>query len=83
MTTYTSSTGKSSITDRVSGGYSCEMTIPNKASDRNKEFQVLLIDCLVMRKRIAELEKELADANECLTIAYMQGFSDGKLKGGE
>ena len=59
MTTYTSSTGKSGITDIVSGGYSSEMTVPNKASDRNKEFRVILNDCLEMKRNIECLERKL------------------------
>ena len=31
-------------------------------------------------KRIAELEQENKDLDESLTIAYMQGYSDGKAK---
>ena len=59
MTTYTSKNGTISITDEVSGGYSSESTAPCNARDRNKEFKNVLVDCLNMTKRIAELEKGL------------------------
>ncbi len=32
----------------------------------------------LLQKRIAELEAELADANECLTAAYLSGVAEGK-----
>lgn len=31
-----------------------------------------------LRARIAELEAEVADLNECLTIAHMDGFEKGR-----
>ena len=60
MTTYTSKNGHLGATDEVSGGYSHELTYPSNAKIRNAELKLVLVDCLEMTKRIAELENKLA-----------------------
>ena len=65
MTTYTSKNGLISITDDVSGGYSNESRVPCNARERNKEFKLVLNDCLSMAKRIVELERRL-NISECM-----------------
>jgi hypothetical protein len=35
-------------------------------------------ETLALRARIAELEAEVADLNECLTLAHMDGFEKGR-----
>lgn len=40
--------------------------------------EVMMRDIEYYRARIAELEAEVSDLNECLTLAHMDGFEKGR-----
>jgi hypothetical protein len=42
------------------------------------KYCAVVDECRVRGVRIAELEAEVADLNECLTLAHMDGFEKGR-----
>jgi uncharacterized coiled-coil protein SlyX len=60
------------------------MSLIRKQETRIAELEKMLavhrlaVDVDALKARIAELEAEVADLNECLTLAHMDGFEKGR-----
>ncbi len=51
---------------------------PPLMAEHQAVHEIRADETLALRARIAELEAEVADLNECLTLAHMDGFEKGR-----
>jgi hypothetical protein len=51
---------------------------PPLTAEHQAVHEIRADETLALRARIAELEAEVADLNECLTLAHMDGFEKGR-----
>jgi hypothetical protein len=51
---------------------------PPLTAEHQAVHEIRADETLVLRARIAELEAEVADLNDCLTLAHMDGFEKGR-----
>jgi hypothetical protein len=51
---------------------------PPLTAEHQAVHEIRADETLALRARIAVLEAEVADLNECLTLAHMDGFEKGR-----
>ncbi len=76
MSEYRLPSGLASVTNDCSGGYSLELSLPNKAKDRNLALHEAMEELLMHQERIAELERNLEIAERHLHDEHFDYYVD-------